>query len=619
MEFVSLSNISKSYGPKTLINNINLKISKGDRIALIARNGSGKSTLLKIIAGIVAPEGERCQVTLSKNIKLGYLPQEPELTMTHSIFDTILRIDQPKILALRSYLSAMNENDADKIDEAVQLMDRRSAWDTEAKIKELLYRLHLTDFDRVVASMSGGQKKRLAIARLILSEPDLLLLDEPTNHLDIEMIEWLENYLKSRQLTILMVTHDRYFLERICTKILELDRGQVVTYSGNYSDYLQKKALRSQQEHAMRDKAKKLYLKELAWMQRQPKARTTKAKSRISEFHQLEEEVSSITYEDVFKIDIDSSRLGKKILEFYDASKSFEDNIILRNFWYKFKKGERLGICGVNGSGKSTFAELLCGKQSLDSGKRVIGETVQFGYFRQDGMDLDSNKKVIDLIRDIAEYLPLSNGKKLGAVTLLEKFMFKPEQHQVQVEQLSGGEKKRLQILTVLMSNPNFLILDEPTNDLDVLTLNVLEDYLSKFKGCLVVISHDRYFIDKCSDHLFIFEGSGVIKDYNGNYSEWKEEHHRSRSNAAKVKSESSNSSNQIQSVRKLSYLEKKELKDIERELDALNSRKKEIESEFLSGLSDSAAIEKLSIELGDIKSHSDQLEMRWLELAEFL
>ena len=620
MEYLKLEEVSKSYGEKVLFDRLNLTISQGEKIAIIARNGSGKSTLLRIIAGIESPEGERARILLNKQIRTAFLDQDPHIESHKSIQEAFFELDIPEFNVIRKYNGALQSGNEELMASAITEMDDLKAWDVEARGKEILSRLNLNDLDQAVGTMSGGQKKRLALAKIIMSQPDFLILDEPTNHLDIEMIEWLEQYLGGSQLTLLMVTHDRYFLERVCNQIIELDRGRIYPYKGNYSDYLEKKALRSHQEQTAIAKSKKLYLKELDWINRQPKARGTKAKSRIHDFQILEDELSSIKYEEVFEIDVQPMRLGKKILEFYDVTKAFGEKKLLNEFWYKFKKGERVGISGPNGSGKTTFIKMVLGLEKVDQGKRVQGETVQFGYYSQDGLDFDDNRKVIDVIRDIAEYIPLQKGYKLTAAKLLENFMFPREQQQVYVSKLSGGERKRLHLLTVLMSNPNFLILDEPTNDLDILTLNVLEEYLSKFPGCLVIVSHDRFFMDKLVDHMFIFSGDGHVKDYNGTYSEWKaQSKNYSNPKAVKAVQQVEDSKSAQEEKRKLSYHEKKELSDIEMRIDVIENRKKKIQSEFESGDLPSEKIVELSKELGDLNRELDEKENRWLELSEFL
>ena len=621
MEYLSLDQISKSYGEKVLFERIDLTISRSDKIAIIARNGSGKSTLLRIIGGLESPEGERAKVHLNKNITTAFLDQDPQMESQKTVREEFFDLNIPQFEAIKKYNQALISGKEDVISTAMTVMDDLKAWDMEARGKEILYRLQLRDLEQTVGTISGGQKKRLALAKIIMSQPDFLILDEPTNHLDIEMIEWLEQYLSTTNLTLLMVTHDRYFLERICNQIIELDRGKLYHYKGNYSDYLEKKALRSHQEQTAIAKSKKLYLKELSWINRQPKARGTKAKSRIYDFKKLEDEISSIKYEEVFEINVKPLRLGKKILEFYDISKAFGNKKIVQDFWYKFKKGERVGISGPNGSGKTTFVKMLLGLEKVDSGKRVQGETVHFGYYSQDGLAFDDERRVIDVIRDIAEYIPLEKGYKLTAAKLLENFMFPRDQQQVYVSQLSGGERKRLHLLAVLMSNPNFLILDEPTNDLDVLTLNVLEEYLMKFPGCLVIVSHDRFFMDKLVDHMFIFEENGRIKDFNGTYSEWK-----ASASKSSGKNDKSSDGEKIEktlttdhTIRKLSYLEKKELQQIEDQIEQMEQRKRDIQSIFEQGNIGSDDIVRLSKELGEIKHELDVKESRWLELSEYL
>lgn len=620
MEYLTIEGVSKSYGEKVLLDKVNLTINKGDKIALIAKNGSGKTTLLRIIAGLESPEGEQARVLLSKHIKVGFLDQEPAMKNGASIEDIFLDIDMPAIVALKNYKQAIAANDNNALQKAVTQMDDLKAWDVESRGHELLFRLNLTDLDQIVDNLSGGQQKRLALARLILSEPDFLILDEPTNHLDVEMIEWLEAYLDNARITLFMVTHDRYFLERVCNEIIELDKGHIYVYRGNYSEYLEKKELRNQQESVVHDKAKKLLSKELEWMRRQPQARGTKAKSRIDGYYKLDEKVSSITYDEAFTIEVDAARLGKKILEFYDVSKGYGDKELIKDFWYKFRKGERVGITGPNGSGKSTLVKMITGEIPPDQGKRIQGETVQFGYYTQDGLQLNEDKRIIDVVRDIADYIPLQKGLKLSAAALLERFMFSREQQQVYVSQLSGGEKKRLHLLMILIQNPNFLILDEPTNDLDILTLNVLESYLMQFPGCLVIISHDRFFMDKLVEHMFIFSGDGRIHDFNGTYSQWKSSARSSKQQSPTVKTKSVGPMETVPDaveVRKLSYNDKQEIKQLEKDISKLEKRKDEIESLFLQGMTDPDKITELSIELGDIRSALDTKETRWLELSE--
>ncbi len=627
MQLLSFENISKSYGEKTLFKDLNLTISKGQKIGLVAKNGSGKSTLLRVIAGEESAEGELAKIHISKHIKISFLKQDPHFLSGVNVFDAVFESDLPAIQAVKDYEKALLSNDPDQIQEEIIKMDQLKAWDIESKIKEVLGQLKITRLDQQVDSLSGGQKKRLALAKMIIDQPDFVIMDEPTNHLDLDMIEWLEKYLQRANLTIFMVTHDRYFLERICNEILELDRGKLFWYNGNYSDFLEKKAARYQNDLANLDKTKKLFKRELDWIRRQPKARTTKAKSRIDNFYEIEEAASVNLEQDNMTLTIESSRLGSKIIEAHAISKSYDDLVLVDSFSYKFKKGEKVGIAGPNGVGKSTFLKLLTKEIRPDGGKVVIGDTVVIGHYSQAGLILNEDKRVIDVVRDVAEYLPLPKGGKLTAESLLERFLFPRPQQQVFVSQLSGGEKRRLYLLTVLMDNPNFLILDEPTNDLDILTINVLEDYLASFKGCVMIVSHDRYFMDKIVDHLFVFEGNGKIKDFNGNYTKYRREQKEKKTQEyeARVKEKSIHSAKAkdhelpIELKRKLSYNEKREMQNIERELENMEKRKKEIHELFNDTSLDGDKITELSVELGEIQNRAEDIEMRWLELSEFL
>ncbi len=621
MQLLSLENVSKSFGEKLLFKDINLTISKGQKIGFVAKNGSGKTTLLKVIAGEESPEGELSKIHLAKHIKIFYLKQEPYFPENINAFDAVFDSDLPEIRAVKDYEKALLSNDAEKIQEELTKMDQLKAWDVEARIKEVLGKLNINDLDQKVSTMSGGQRKRLALAKMIIDQADFLILDEPTNHLDVEMIEWLEKNLQRQNLSIFMVTHDRYFLERVCNEMIELDQGKLYAYRGNYSDFLEKKAARFQNEMSNLDKTKKLFKKELDWIRRQPKARGTKAKSRVDKFYEIKDKAHQNIQEDNLSLTIESSRLGSKILEAHAITKSFDDLKIVEGFSYKFKKGEKVGIAGQNGVGKTTFIQLLTKEIRPDGGKVILGDTVVIGHYSQAGMNIQEGKRVIDVIRDIAEYLPLPKGGKLTAEQLLERFLFSRPQQQVMVTQLSGGEKRRLYLLTVLMNNPNFLILDEPTNDLDILTLNVLEDYLMNFKGCVMIVSHDRYFMDKIVDHLFIMEGNGVVKDFNGNYSEYRSQ--RTSSTSKKEKPQTSKETNSTPTEeptkRKLSYLEKKEMQDMEKEIEKMEKRKKEIHELFNNPDMSGEQITELSVELGEIQNKIDENEMRWLELSEFL
>ena len=615
MQYLSLEKVSKRFGEKELFNDIDLVISKGDKLALIARNGSGKSTLLKVIAGKEAPEGERAKVFLNTQIKSSYLEQNPLYESSRSIMEICSDIDHPAFEAHRQYVQAMSAGNDQLLQSAMEKVEELKAWEINSRIKEVLFKLGLTKVDQPCNTLSGGEQKRLSLAQVILSEPDFLILDEPTNHLDTEMIEWLEKYLQQSNLSVFMVTHDRYFLERICNQMIELDKGSIQIYHGNYSDYLAKKAELT--EHAERSisKAKKLLTQELTWINRQPKARGTKSKSRINKFYELKEKVNSATYENSFEIDIEMSRLGSKILECHEINLKIGDKHIIKNFNYKFKKGDKVGIAGPNGSGKSSFVELIAGINPNFDGSIVRGDTLKIGYYKQKGHNFDLNKNVIEIIRDIAEYIPLKKGQKLSASKLLENFMFSPDQQQVRIDQLSGGELKRLQLICVLLSNPNFLILDEPTNDLDLLTLQVLEDYLQSFPGCLVLISHDRFFLDRLVDHTFVMAGDGAIKDFNGGYSEWK----TAQSNAEKDKNIASPTKITRQHTDDASDKKqlKKEIKKIERNIDNLEKRKSELLDFFENPSLSPEEIKLASKELSSIESELEEWESKWMMLVD--
>lgn len=617
MNYLTLENINKSYGEKTLFKNINLTIAKSQKIALIAKNGTGKTTLLRVIAGEEAPEGEQAKVLVSKLIRMGYLKQDPYLNPKATVLEAALDSDNAKVKAIKDLEVATLLDKQDAIQAAIEKVDNLKAWDIEARIKEILGKLKIANFTQEVSTLSGGQRKRVALAKILIEEPDFLILDEPTNHLDLDMIEWLEEYLSRQNLTLFMVTHDRYFLERVCNEIVELDDGNIYTYRGNYSDYLEKKTNRVQNEKANLAKTKKLYRKELDWVRRQPQARGTKAKSRVDKFYEIEDKAKKRISDDEVIMEIDMSRLGGKILEAHKVGKSYGDLDIIKDFTYKFKKGERVGLAGPNGVGKTTFIKLLTQEVKPDQGKIVVGDTVVFGHYTQENEGLNEDHRVIESIREIAEYIPLTKGKKLTAESLLERFLFPRSHQQVYVSQLSGGEKRRLLLLRTLMKNPNFLILDEPTNDLDILTLNVLEDFLQSFPGCLLVISHDRFFMDKLVDHLFILKGKGELKDFNGTYSEYKQSLKGQSSNKAKAIAEVVEP--EETEARKLNYHEKKEYASLEDNIAKLEKRKKEIENLFMDPSLDSAKITELSQELGTIQKSISEKEDRWLELSEFV
>jgi ATP-binding cassette subfamily F protein uup len=620
MQYLSLENVSRSYGDKVLFKNVNLSISKGDKIALVAKNGSGKTTLLKVIGGEEGSDGENAKIIISKEIKTSILTQDPAFDPNATVLETIFDSDNEAIIAVRDYEKALLMNDDALLQKCVTRLEDLKAWDLESKIHEILHKLLLTDMDQKTGQMSGGQKKRLALAKILIEEPDFLILDEPTNHLDMEMIEWLETFLQQPNLTLFMVTHDRYFLERVCNEIIEMENGNTYMYRGNYSQYLEKREARLLNDAANLEKTKKLFSKELEWMRRQPQARSTKAKSRIDDFYEIKEKASVRLNNDDMKINIQASRLGSKILEAHSIVKNFGDKKILDGFTYKFKKGERIGIVGQNGTGKSTFLKLLTQDIKPDGGKIVVGDTIVFGYYTQDGLVLNEDKTVIDVIRDIAEYIPLDKGQKISAESMLERFLFPRSQQRVYVSQLSGGEKRRLYLLTILMKNPNFLILDEPTNDLDIITLNVLEEYLLDFPGCLIIVTHDRYFMDKLVDHLFILEGNAVLRDYNGTYSDYRELKKAEDRDKSKVdKSPVEVIEIKEEEKSKATFEQRKDFARIEKEIKKLEEKKAEITSKFDDASLSPEKIMELSKELDNIQTQLEEKEEKWMELADLM
>ncbi len=619
MQYLLLENVSRSYGDKVLFNNVNLSISKGDKIALVAKNGSGKTTLLKVISGEEGSDGENANIVISKDIKTAMLRQEPVLDENATVLEACFDSENEAIIAVRDYERAVNSGDEQLMQKCMTRIEDLKAWDLEARIHEILDKLRLSNLEQKVGQMSGGQKKRLALAKILIEEPDFLILDEPTNHLDIDMIEWLETYLQHPGLTLFMVTHDRYFLERVCNEIIELDNGQIYVYRGNYSDYLEKREARKLNDAVNLEKTKKLFSKELEWMRRQPQARSTKAKSRIDDFYEIKEKASARLDNDEMKINIASSRLGSKILEAHAIVKKYGDKNIINSFSYKFKKGERIGLVGPNGAGKSTFLKILTQQIEPDGGKIVIGDTIVFGYYTQDGLIVNENKMVVDVIRDIAEYIPLEKGQKLSAESLLERFLFPRAQQRVLVSQLSGGEKRRLYLLTILMKNPNFLILDEPTNDLDILTLNVLEDYLMDFPGCLIIVTHDRYFMDKLVDHIFVLEGEGDVNDYNGTYSEYRIHKKDAERKLNETKSETDESIQQDESKGKLNFEQRKEVARIEKEIQKLEEKRDNLTAKFDDITLSPEKIMEYSKALDEVNILLVEKENKWFELSEML
>jgi len=616
LNYLTVENISKSYGELTLFENVSFSIHKDQKIAFVAKNGSGKTTILNILSG--KDQADSGKITYRKGLKTSFLAQDPELNENLTIEESIFDSDNAILNVINTYHKALQTpEDEEAYQKAFEAMERFNAWDFETLYKQILFKLGLEDLKQKVSQLSGGQKKRLALANALINKPDLLILDEPTNHLDLEMIEWLETFFAKENITLFMITHDRYFLERVCNEIIELDQGEIFNYKGSYSYYLEKKEARIEREAVETNKSKQLYKKELDWMRRQPKARTTKSKSRIDDFFEIKERAHKRRKDHVVQLEINMERLGSKIVEFHKVSKAFDDNIMLNKFDYMFQKGERIGIIGKNGTGKSTFLNLITNTIKPDSGKIVLGETVKFGYYTQNGINVKPDQKVIDVVRDYGDYIPLKKGRQISAQQLLERFLFDRKKQYDFVEKLSGGERKRLYLCTVLIQNPNFLILDEPTNDLDIVTLNVLENFLLDFPGCLIVVTHDRYFMDKIVDHLFVFRGQGVIDDFPGNYSDFRTYEDSIPKGSTENKSEKKQWKKDSNS--QLSYNEQKELKNIESKLKTLEFNKKELEAKFNNETLSPEKINELSAELQQIIETIEEKEFRWLELLEKL
>lgn len=618
MNYLQVEDLSKSFGDLELFSNITFSIDKDQKTALIAKNGTGKTTLLNIIAQ--KDSSDSGKIVFKKDVKISYLEQLPDINENNTVIDEVFSSSGNVAKLIRQYEKAIKENNEEQLQKAIDEIDAENAWDYETKVKQILTKLKINDYNRPIKELSGGQKKRIALANALINQPDFLILDEPTNHLDLEMIEWLEEYLKSSKTTLLMVTHDRYFLDRVCNDIIEIDDKQIYRYKGNYSYYIAKREERITNQNAQVEKAKNLLKKETDWMSRMPQARATKAKYRIDAFYQLKDKASQSKTENKLNFNIKTSRLGKKIIEAKHINKKYGDLTILNDFTYTFSRNEKLGIIGKNGTGKSTFLNIITGNLKYDSGVIETGETIVFGYYKQQGIKLDNDKRVIDVITDISEDITLGNGNTMTAAQFLNYFLFSYDKHYTYVSKLSGGEKRRLYLMTVLMKNPNFLILDEPTNDLDIMTLTVLEDYLQNFSGCVIVVSHDRYFMDNVVEHLFIFDGNGKVKDFPGNYSIYrknlsKKEKKQKVEHKKNIKKVDATEKKKV----KLSFKEKREFELLEKEIQELENEKKTLEKEISSGtLQQNKLIEK-SNRLGEILKIIDIKSNRWLELSEFL
>ena len=625
MHYLSAEKLTKAYGITPLFNNITFHISQGDKIALIARNGTGKSTLLKILSGKETPDEGK--IWISKDITVALFEQDPVLEEEKNILDNVLHAKHPAVKAIAQYELAIEKDDTDALQEALILMEELQAWDFEAKVKQILGKLNVHNLQQQVSTLSGGQRKRVALARTLIDigfeqNHTLLIMDEPTNHLDVEMIEWLENYLLSENVTLLMVTHDRYFLDAVCSEIWELERENMYVYKGDYENYLNKKAARIENEQANIDKAKSEFRKELEWMRKQPKARTTKSKSRQDNFYDIKDKASQKIEDNQLQLQVKMSRIGGKVIELKKVYKSYGDKHIMNGFDYTFNKGERLGIIGKNGVGKSTFLNIIQQLEQPDSGKVNVGDTIVIGNFSQQGLVIKENVRVIEYVKNVAENFPLANGGSLSAAQFLELFLFTPEKQYTYLNSLSGGEKKRLQLLTILFTNPNFLILDEPTNDLDLPTLAVLENFLQDYPGCVVIVSHDRYFMDKLVDHLLVFEGDAVIRDYPGNYTQYRivqdEEIIKNKQAAVAKQQEIKNIEQQKQS-KKTSFKDKHEFETLEKEMPKLENEKKEIEYKLTMETLSFDEINKMSLRIGEISQVLEAKELRWLELSEIM
>lgn len=620
MHYVSVEGLTKSYGIQPLFSAISFHIEEGDKIALVARNGTGKSTLLRILAGKeTADEGK---VWINKDVDVVLFEQDPSFVEELSVLDNIFFHNHPVINAIKEYEAVSETNDAEKLSAAIIKMDELGAWDFDAKVKQVLGKLNIHHLIQPVNTLSGGQRKRVALAKTLIDigfehKHVLLIMDEPTNHLDVEMVEWLEHYLDKENVTLLLVTHDRYFLDAVCEEIWELDGSNIYTYKGHYENYLEKKAARIESDAASIDKARNLYRKELEWMRKQPKARTTKSKSRQDNFYEVEKKAKQQIIDEQMQLDMKMNRLGGKVIELKKVYKSYGDKIILKGFDYTFKKGERIGVVGKNGVGKSTFINMLQGIEKADSGKINIGDTVIFGNYSQQGLVVKEDMRVIEFVKSMAESFPLASGGSLSAAQFLQLFLFDPDKQYTYISKLSGGEKRRLHLLSILFRNPNFLILDEPTNDLDLPTLGVLENFLSEFPGCLLIVSHDRYFMDRLVDHLFVFEGDGAIRDFPGNYSQYRLQQTKDETSIKKPEEKQTEQPAKEKNRRQLTFKEKREFELLEKEISDLSKEKETITEKLNSGSTPFDELQQLSVRIGEVTRLIDEKELRWLELSE--
>ncbi len=615
MNYLSVENLSKRYGIRQLFENLNFGIEKGQKVALLARNGSGKTTLMNILFGKESPDEGK--VIYNKEVRVAYLEQNPHLHLNKSILENVLAASNSMSKAIADYEIALKNNG--DLEKAMNDMDATGAWEYEAKMKQILGALELQDWDKLAGQLSGGQQRRVALAKVLVEEPDFLLLDEPTNHLDLDMIEWLENFLTRSQMTLFMITHDRYFLENITDEILELENGQLYKYKGNFSYYLEKKAEREALEQATHDKQMNLFRRELVWARTMPRARTVKSKSRMDRFKELKENVRKNPDAQELAPEINMSRLGSKIVEFHRVKKHWGEKKILNGWDYVFKTGEKVGLVGPNGAGKTTLLKMMTLNEEPDGGKVIVGDTVVMGYYRQNMEDLKEGQRLIEVVRDIAEFIPLTKGRTITAAQMLERFLFPKPMHFQYVDSLSGGEKKRLQLLLILMKNPNFLILDEPTNDLDVFTLAALEEYLQSYPGCLVIVSHDRYFLDKLVDHLFVLDGQGNVKDILGSYQQFRDDQENSANESKKTetKTDTKAEAPAVSGQKKLSFKEKYEWDQIEKRMPELETMKQQLEEKLNTVLDKHDQLMQVSDELAKVIAELNAMELRWLELSE--